>query len=170
MDPSFKSRVIECTPQTKGTTLGCDWRLHKDFGGVFDTLPTMSLNLETPFKPTRLAVSWKTNELPSLNSNPLPTSVKDFLQWVASGPSEVGVRMGKGVNSEETRVTPHVASVLNSLSSDDPISLWHQRNKHHEKAKRFVLFRKDPLPFNLQQSGMKEPVMACESESENDEI
>lgn len=166
MDASFKSRAIEWTKEAKNKSVGCDWRLHKDFGGVFDKLPEMALNVQPPFTRGRLLVLWKTNELPCVESEPLVTSVEDFLQWVNSSPSEVGVRMGHGPDSEDMHVSPHVASILNGLSSDDPIAVWHKRNKNHEKANKYVLFRKDPLPFNIHQNSMSEPVEARDSDDD----
>lgn len=168
MDASYKSRVIEWTKETKNTCLGCDWRLHRDFGGMFDTLPDMALNVQLPLKSDKLLVLWKTNELPSVESEPLATCNEDFMQWVRSKPSEVGVRMGHGPDAEETTVTPYVASILNGLASDDPIAVWHKRNKSHEKAKKYVLFRKETLPFNLHQNSMADPVLA--NDSDDDQI
>jgi hypothetical protein len=165
MDASYKSRVIEWTKETKNTCLGCDWRLHKDFGGMFETLPDMALDVHIPFKPNKVLVLWKTNELPSVESDPLATSAEDFIQWVSSKPSEVGVRMGHGPDSQET-FTPFVASVLNGLAGDDPIAVWHKRNNQHEKAKKYVLFRKDPLPFNIHQQTMSDPVLATDSDDD----
>lgn len=171
MDASYKSRVIEWTKETKNTCLGCDWRLHRDFGGMFDTLPDMSLNVQLPFGSSKkLMVLWKTNELPSVESEPLATTLDDFTHWVRSKPSEIGVRMGHGPDSEETSVTPYVASILNGLASDDPIAVWYKRNKNvdPEKAKKYVLFRKEPLPGNIHQKSMSDPVLA--NDSDDDQI
>ena len=167
MDPSFKSRVIEWTKQTKKTSLACDWRLHTEFGGMFDDLPDMSLEVVLPSEPGVLKVLWKTSELPSINSNPLETSIQDFKQWVNSDPSEVGVRMGY-METDKKTVTPHVASVLNTLSNDDPIAVWHKRNNTCEKANRYVLFRKEPLPFSVGPQTIKDPV--CEDNNSDDDI
>ncbi len=133
--------------------LGCDWRLHTDFGGELQTLPLIAMDVQHPIENNQVCVMWKTTYIPQIGCKTQVSLWSEFKEWIDLDFTEMDVRLGVQMEDKKLtaknghKVSKEVKEILMKLLPDDPISVWHEKHKNDPKAGKYVLFRPCPLPF-----------------------
>jgi hypothetical protein len=122
MDTSLKNRILfwsvssglfEDDKSDGGGDLGCDWRLHEDFGGGFNdyNVPLIAFDVQYPIVVTmddtntpplphpKINVMWKTTHIPQTSHNPQDVDWAFFIKWVQCMPTEMNIRVSGGAQN-----------------------------------------------------------------------
>ena len=158
MEPSLRTRVQYWSGgKSARSALGCDWRLHADFGGPFEgcRLPNLPLSILMVKSDVALVLQHAdTMPMRMFSGDSGPHSADEVVDWAKRCSVDLWVDKSGGVEPDSVETTSSdksakVRRILASMPPDNPIALWHEAHKDHPKAKDFVLFRDKDLPFRV---------------------
>lgn len=171
LEPSLRSRITfwSCKGQQR-PVLGCDWRLHEEFGGPFPTLPELPLSvlgIEAGQGCWEAVVMQHADTMPMrYNITGVAEDGEEVRSWAKNSRPDLW-KEGESVAKPQRRT--HVQRILDSMPPDNPIALWHAAHKDHPKASQFVLFRDKDLPFKMNEA-MSRKRQGAELDMEDDDV